>query len=53
VDAFVVAEMNLGQMIHEVERQVDQPVLGVHHAGGVMLAPQPILEAIEKVTKNG
>ncbi|TET96488.1 MAG: 2-oxoacid:acceptor oxidoreductase subunit alpha, partial [Anaerolineales bacterium] len=53
VDAFVMAEMNLGQMIREVERIVDQPVLGVNHAGGAMLAPEPILEAIEKVTKNG
>jgi len=53
VDAFVMAEMNLGQMIREVERHVEQPVLGVNHAGGAMLASEPILEAIEKVTKNG
>lgn len=53
VDAFVMAEMNLGQMICEVERHVKQPVLGVNHAGGAMLAPEPILEAIEKVAKNG
>ena len=53
VDAFVMAEMNLGQMIREVERHVEQPVLGVNHAGGAMLAPEPILEAIEKVANNG
>lgn len=52
-DAFIMAEMNLGQMIREVERHVEQPVLGVNHAGGAMLAPEPILEAIEKAIKNG
>jgi 2-oxoglutarate ferredoxin oxidoreductase subunit alpha len=46
VDAFVVAEMNLGQMAHEVARHVSQPVHGVHHAGGAMMPPAPILEAI-------
>ena len=53
VDSFIMAEMNLGQIIREVERHVEQPVIGVNHAGGTMLAPGPILEAIEKVTKNG
>ncbi len=43
---FIVAEMNLGQMRGEVERRVNQPVLGVHHAGGAMIPPEPILEAI-------
>jgi 2-oxoglutarate ferredoxin oxidoreductase subunit alpha len=52
-DAFIMAEMNLGQMIREVERHVDQPVIGVNHAGGAMLAPEPILAAIEKAIKNG
>jgi 2-oxoglutarate ferredoxin oxidoreductase subunit alpha len=53
VDAFIMAEMNLGQMIHEVERHVPQPVIGVNHAGGTMLAPGPILDAIESVTNDG
>jgi 2-oxoglutarate ferredoxin oxidoreductase subunit alpha len=52
VDAVVVAEMNLGQMIHEVERFVDKPVTGVQHAGGEMMAPEPILEAILEVVQD-
>ena len=46
VEAVIVAEMNLGQMIHEVERFVKKPVIGVQHAGGTMMPPQSILEAI-------
>jgi 2-oxoglutarate ferredoxin oxidoreductase subunit alpha len=49
MEAFIVAEMNLGQMITEVERRVDQPVSGVNHAGGAMLPPEPILEEIKRV----
>jgi 2-oxoglutarate ferredoxin oxidoreductase subunit alpha len=49
VDAFIVAEMNLGQMTLEVGRYVPQPVRGVHHAGGAMMPPDPILEAIRDV----
>jgi 2-oxoglutarate ferredoxin oxidoreductase subunit alpha len=44
--AFIVAEMNLGQISREVERHVSQSVKGVHHAGGAMIPPEPILEAI-------
>ncbi|MBM3145600.1 MAG: 2-oxoacid:acceptor oxidoreductase subunit alpha [Chloroflexi bacterium] len=44
--AFIVAEMNLGQIRREVERFVSQPVVGVHHAGGAMIPPEPIFEAI-------
>lgn len=47
-DAFIVAEMNLGQMSREVERHVSQPVSGVFHAGGEMIHPQRILEAIRE-----
>lgn len=46
VDVFIVAEMNLGQMRLEVERCVDRPVSGVHHAGGAMIPPEQILEEI-------
>jgi 2-oxoglutarate ferredoxin oxidoreductase subunit alpha len=53
VDAFIVAEMNLGQMALEVERNVRRPVTGVFHAGGVMMSPEHILEAIRKVAKRG
>lgn len=49
VDAVIVAEMNLGQMITEVERRVNKPVSGVQHAGGAMLPPDPILEEIKRV----
>jgi 2-oxoglutarate ferredoxin oxidoreductase subunit alpha len=52
-DAFVVAELNLGQMILEVERHVTQPVLGVQHAGGAMLPPDPILQSIKEAAKHG
>jgi len=44
--AVVVAELNMGQMAREVERVAHKPVLGVHHPGGTMLRPEPILEAI-------
>jgi 2-oxoglutarate ferredoxin oxidoreductase subunit alpha len=53
VDAFIVAEMNLGQIIREVERHVKQPVYGVHHAGGEMMAPEPILNTIKEVANHG
>jgi 2-oxoglutarate ferredoxin oxidoreductase subunit alpha len=53
VDSFIVAEMNLGQIVHEVERIVHQPVTGVHHAGGAMMSPDPILNAIQEVAANG
>lgn len=46
VEAWIVAEMNLGQVSREVERVIRQPVRGVHHAGGAMIPPRPILEAI-------
>jgi 2-oxoglutarate ferredoxin oxidoreductase subunit alpha len=51
--AFIVAEMNLGQMRLEIERRVSKPVSGVHHAGGAMLPPAPILEEIERVAAYG
>ncbi len=52
VDAFIVAEMNLGQMSQEVERHVSQSVHGVHHAGGAMIKPKTILDKIEEVAKG-
>lgn len=53
VDSIIVAEMNLGQISREVERHVAQPVHGVHHAGGAMITPEQILNAIEEVADNG
>lgn len=46
VDAFIVAEMNLGQISLEVERIARRSVTGVFHAGGAMIPPDPILQAI-------
>jgi len=53
-DTFIVAEMNLGQMIREVQRHVQQPVKGVFHAGGVLIPPEPIVNAIcEEAAAHG
>ncbi len=46
VKRFVVPEINLGQIRCEVERYTHLPVLGVNHAGGAMITPDAILEAI-------
>jgi len=51
-DAFIVAEMNLGQVSREIERLVKQPVTGVFHAGGAMIPPETILSAIEEVVAS-
>ena len=53
IDTFIVAEMNLGQMTREVERYVHTPVIGVHHAGGAMMPPERILQAIQEVASSG
>jgi 2-oxoglutarate ferredoxin oxidoreductase subunit alpha len=53
MDAFIVAEMNLGQIIREVERLVKQPVFGAHHAGGEMMSPELILNTIQEVANHG
>jgi len=44
----IVAEMNLGQVSLEVQRVTGRPVKGVFHAGGAMIPPAPILEAIRE-----
>ncbi len=44
----IVAEMNLGQISREVERCIHRPVRGVFHAGGAMIPPEPILQAIRE-----
>jgi len=48
VKAFVVPELNLGQMVQEVERAVagKAAVIPVSHAGGTVHDPQAILKAI-------
>jgi 2-oxoglutarate ferredoxin oxidoreductase subunit alpha len=49
--AIVVAEMNLGQMILEVERVVhsDIPIVGSQKVGGVPVEPHEIVEKIREV----
>ena len=48
MDAVIVAEMNLGQISREVDRQLRRSVKGVYHAGGAMIPPEPILNAIQE-----
>lgn len=51
VKAFVVAEMNLGQMVTQVERFTSKPVLRANHAGGRMMPPGPIMDAIREANR--
>lgn len=48
VGALVVAELNLGQVAREVERFVKGPVARVQHAGGALLHPDAILDALRE-----
>ena len=50
VKAWVVPEINLGQMVREVERAVgkDAAVVSVTHAGGDVPDPEDIFEAIKR-----
>jgi 2-oxoglutarate/2-oxoacid ferredoxin oxidoreductase subunit alpha len=52
VKAFVVVEMNLGQIVYEVERCAGgtKTVL-IPHAGGNVHAPEEILEIIREVAE--
>jgi len=52
VDAIVVAELNLGQARHEVERLAGgTPVFGANHAGGALMKPEIILESIMEAAR--
>lgn len=52
IRGFVVPELNLGQMVHEVERAArGVPTIPVSHAGGGVHRPEQILEAILEVTR--
>jgi len=53
VKAFVVPEMNLGQMVLEVERAAagKAAVIPVSHAGGGVHRPEQILHAIEEAVR--
>ncbi len=53
VDAIVVAELNLGQARYEVERLAGgTPVFGANHAGGALMKPEIILDAIMEAARN-
>jgi 2-oxoglutarate ferredoxin oxidoreductase subunit alpha len=51
--AFVVPELNMGQMVHEVERAAGgaAKTVGVPHAGGTVHQPEAILKAIEEAAR--
>ncbi len=53
VKAFVVPEINLGQMVLEVERAAGghAKTISVPHAGGSVHRPERILKAIEEATQ--
>ena len=53
VKAFVVPELNLGQMVHEVARAAagKAKVIPVTHAGGSVHAPETILNAIVEAVR--
>ena len=50
VDAIIVPEINMGQISKEVERcaQGKAEVIGVNKAGGDILDPEQVLQAIRK-----
>ena len=50
VQAFVVPEINMGQIVREVQRSSagKTKVIGVHKPGGDILDPQKVLEAIRQ-----
>jgi len=45
-ETIIAAEMNLGQISREAQRATGREVQGVFHAGGEMIPPERILEAI-------
>jgi len=53
IKAFVVPELNMGQVVHEVQRCAEgaAPAYLVPHAGGSVHRPEQILEVIEKAAK--
>lgn len=55
VRAFVVPEINTGQIIREVERCAAGrvPVFGINRPGGEILAPDQVLEGIRKAAAAG
>lgn len=54
IKAFVVVEMNKGQIVREVERFAGngRKTAGVHNAGGAVHKPDEILQCIKKVSQQ-
>ena len=54
IRAFVVPELNMGQIRLEVERCAagQAEVIGVHRPGGDILDPRDVLSAIKSVTQS-
>jgi 2-oxoglutarate ferredoxin oxidoreductase subunit alpha len=50
-ETIIAAEMNLGQISREIQRVIGRPVQGVFHAGGEMIPPETILEAIREAAR--
>ncbi|MBI3965825.1 MAG: 2-oxoacid:acceptor oxidoreductase subunit alpha [Chloroflexi bacterium] len=48
VRAFVVPELNLGQIARELERFTEKPVVRVNHAGGELMQPAAVLAGIRE-----
>ncbi len=51
--AFVVAELNLGQMKREVERFTARSVVLASHAGGELIPPEVILDSVREAARDG
>ena len=44
---FLMPELNMGQMVREVQRHVDQPVVPISKIGGELHTPAELLQALE------
>jgi 2-oxoglutarate ferredoxin oxidoreductase subunit alpha len=44
---FLMPELNMGQMVREVERHVDQPVVSIPKIGGELHTPAELVRALE------
>jgi 2-oxoglutarate ferredoxin oxidoreductase subunit alpha len=55
VRAFVVPELNLGQMVREIERAAagKAATFSIPHAGGGVHNPEEILEAVVEASRCG
>ncbi|MHA2610156.1 MAG: 2-oxoacid:acceptor oxidoreductase subunit alpha [bacterium JZ-2024 1] len=54
VKAFVVPEINAGQVIREVQRAAkkDMPFVGVNRMGGSIIQPEEVLEAVRQCSRE-